>query len=47
MLPVAGLVMGIIAIIFGILVLARPRILAYIVGIYFILVGVVAVIASL
>jgi uncharacterized membrane protein HdeD (DUF308 family) len=36
--------MGIIAIIFGIVVMIQPKILAYLIGIYLILWGVVAVI---
>ena len=39
-LPIAGLVMGIIAIIFGIMVMIFPKILAYLIGIYLILTGV-------
>ena len=44
---ISGLIGGILAIISGLIVIAWPRIIAYIIGIYFILVGIIAVIASL
>lgn len=44
---VSGLVGGIISILFGIAVIVWPRLVAYLVGGYFILVGVLAVIASM
>jgi uncharacterized membrane protein HdeD (DUF308 family) len=44
-LSVGGLVAGIISIIAGIVVLIWPKILAYIIGIYLIIIGAVAVIA--
>ena len=44
---IGGLVAGIISIFVGIAVIAWPRILAYIVGIYLIIVGIIAVVASL
>jgi len=40
-----GLIMGIIAIVAGILIIVVPRLLSWIVGIYLIVVGVLAVIA--
>lgn len=40
-----GLLIGIIAIVAGILVIVVPRLLSWIVGIYLIVVGVLAVIA--
>lgn len=43
---VSGLVGGLISIFFGIAVIAWPRVVAYLVGGYFILVGVLAVVAS-
>lgn len=43
----SGLVAGIISIIAGIVVLIWPKILAYIIGIYLIVVGLVAVITVL
>lgn len=44
LLPVGGLVAGILSIIAGIVVLVWPRVLAYIIGIYLIIVGLVGVI---
>jgi uncharacterized membrane protein HdeD (DUF308 family) len=44
---IGGLVAGIISIIAGIVVLIWPKILAYIIGIYLIVVGAVAVITVL
>jgi len=46
-LPIGGLVAGIISIAAGVVVLIWPKILAYIIGIYLIIVGLVAVIAVL
>jgi len=43
---ISGLVAGIISILVGIAVIAWPRILAYIVGIYLIFVGIIAIVAS-
>lgn len=47
LLSVGGLVTGIISIVAGIVVLIWPKILAYIVGIYLIIIGVLAVITVL
>jgi uncharacterized membrane protein HdeD (DUF308 family) len=44
---ISGLVAGILSIIAGVVVLVWPRILAYIIGIYLIIVGAVAVFAML
>jgi uncharacterized membrane protein HdeD (DUF308 family) len=44
---VGGLVAGIISIIAGVVVLVWPKILAYIIGIYLIIVGLVAVVTVL
>jgi len=41
-MKIKGLWMGIIAIIFGILILVRPEIVAWLVGIYLIVAGVLA-----
>jgi uncharacterized membrane protein HdeD (DUF308 family) len=46
-LPITGFVAGILSILAGIAVVVWPRILPYVVGIYLIVVGVVAVIAAL
>ncbi len=46
-LGVGGLVGGIITVIVGIILLAWPRFIAAIIGIYLILVGIVAVLSSL
>ena len=42
-----GLAVGSIAIIAGVIILVWPRIIAYIVGIYFIIVGLITIIAVL
>jgi uncharacterized membrane protein HdeD (DUF308 family) len=44
---VSGLIGGILAIGAGIIVIIRPRIIAYIIGIYFIIIGILAIIAAL
>jgi uncharacterized membrane protein HdeD (DUF308 family) len=46
-IQIGGLVGGILAILAGIIVIIWPKIIAYIIGIYFIIVGVLAVIAAL
>ena len=46
-LSVSGLVAGIISIVAGVVVLIWPKILAYIIGIYLIIIGAVAVITVL
>jgi len=38
-LGITGLVAAIIAIVFGIIVLFKPRVLAYLIGIYLIIIG--------
>ncbi|MGD1118141.1 MAG: DUF3096 domain-containing protein [Dehalococcoidales bacterium] len=43
----SGLVGGILAVLAGIVIIIWPRIIAYIIGIYLIVVGILAVIASL
>ena len=40
-LPITGLVAAIIAIVFGIIILVKPRILAYMIGAYLIIIGVI------
>ncbi len=44
---VSGLIGGILAVLAGIVIIIWPRILAYIIGIYLIIIGVLAVIAAL
>jgi uncharacterized membrane protein HdeD (DUF308 family) len=39
--PITGLVAAIIAIVFGIVVMVKPQILAYMVGAYLIIIGVI------
>ena len=46
MIGVTGIVGGVLAIIFGIVIIARPKIVAWLVGIYFIILGVLAIIGS-
>jgi uncharacterized membrane protein HdeD (DUF308 family) len=43
---ISGLVAGIVSIFVGIAVIAWPRIIAYVIGIYLILVGTIAVVAA-
>ena len=47
LLQISGLIGGILAIIAGILVLVKPKVLAWVVGIYLIVFGISAVIAVL
>ena len=47
LLPTGGLITGIIAIAAGIVVLIWPKILAYIIGVYLIVVGLITVVAVL
>jgi len=41
------LVVGIVSILFGILVIVRPKVLTYVVGVYLILVGILAILRFL
>ena len=45
-LGVGGLVGGIITLILGIIILAWPRIIAYVIGIWLIIVGILAIVAA-
>lgn len=45
--PIGGLIAGIITIAAGIVIIIWPKIIAYIIGIYLIIVGLVAVLAAL
>ena len=47
LLSIGGLITGIIAIAAGIIVLVWPKVIAYIIGIYLIIVGLITVIAVL
>jgi uncharacterized membrane protein HdeD (DUF308 family) len=44
---ISGIVGGIISIVFGLLVIMWPRLLRYIVGAYFIIVGIIAIVNAL
>jgi len=46
-LEIGGLIAGIISILVGLIVIWKPKILAYVIGFYFIIVGIFAVIAAL
>jgi len=46
-IEISGLIAGIIAVVVGIIIIIWPRVIAYILGIYLIIVGVLAVIAAL
>ena len=43
---ISGMVAGIISILVGIVVIAWPRIIAYVIGVYLIIVGIIAVVAA-
>ena len=45
-LGLGGLIGGIITIIIGIIILVWPRIIAYVIGIWLVIVGIIAIIAS-
>lgn len=47
LLPFGGLIAGIITVVAGVIVLIWPRVIAYIIGIYLIIIGALAVIAAL
>ncbi len=47
LLPIGGFIAGIITIAAGIIILVWPRIIAYIIGIYLIIVGLITIIAVL
>ena len=47
LLEISGLLLGILAIVFGIFVLIFPKLLKYLVGFYFILTGILAVISAI
>ena len=40
-LPIAGAIAAIIAIVFGIVILVKPKVLAYMIGIYLIIIGII------
>jgi hypothetical protein len=42
-----GLIGGILTIVVGIVIIIWPRIIAYIIGIYFIVIGILAIISAL
>ncbi len=46
-LNVSGLIGGIITLIVGIVILVWPRIIAYVIGIWLIIVGIIAIVNSL
>ncbi|MBI2831713.1 MAG: DUF3096 domain-containing protein [Chloroflexi bacterium] len=46
-LSMSGLVGGIISIVVGILIIAWPRLIAYVIGIYLIIIGLIAITAAL
>lgn len=45
MMSTGGLIAGIISIIVGILIIIWPRIIAYVIGIYLIVMGLIAIVA--
>ena len=42
-----GVLAGIVSVVFGVLVIVQPKLLAYLVGAYFILIGLVMILANL
>lgn len=46
-LGVGGLIGGIITLIVGIIILVRPRVIAYVIGLWLIIVGVIAIANSI
>jgi uncharacterized membrane protein HdeD (DUF308 family) len=46
-LEISGLVGGIISIVVGVLVIIWPRIIAYVIGAYLVIIGIIAVVAAL
>ncbi len=42
----SGLLAGILSIVAGVIVIVWPRVLAYIIGIYLIVIGVIAIVAA-
>jgi len=47
MFQISGLWIGILSVIFGIIVMIFPKILNYLIGIYLIIIGVIAIIQAL
>jgi uncharacterized membrane protein HdeD (DUF308 family) len=45
-LGITGLIGGILAILFGIIIIIRPKIVAWLVGIYLIIMGILAIIGA-
>lgn len=45
-IAVSGLAAGIVSVVVGVLVLVWPRIIAYAVGLYLIVIGVIAIVAA-
>jgi uncharacterized membrane protein HdeD (DUF308 family) len=46
-LEISGLVGGIISIVVGVLVIIWPRIIAFVIGAYLVIIGIIAVVAAL
>jgi uncharacterized membrane protein HdeD (DUF308 family) len=46
-LEISGLVGGIISIVVGVLVIIWPRIIAYVIGAYLVIIGIIAIVAAL
>ena len=45
--PQLSFIAAILSIVFGLLVLAKPNIISYLIGVYLILIGLLAIVASL
>lgn len=46
-LKIPGLILGLLAIIFGILIITMPKLLKWLVGLYFIILGISTIIGAL
>jgi uncharacterized membrane protein HdeD (DUF308 family) len=46
-LEISGLVGGIMSIVVGVLVIIWPRIIAYVIGAYLVIIGIIAIVAAL
>ncbi|MBN1191504.1 MAG: DUF3096 domain-containing protein [Dehalococcoidales bacterium] len=44
---ITGIIGGILAILFGLVIIVKPKLIAWLVGIYFIIMGVLAIIGAI
>ncbi|MBE0481411.1 MAG: DUF3096 domain-containing protein [Dehalococcoidia bacterium] len=43
---VSGLIAGIISVVVGLIIMVWPRLIAYVIGIYLIVIGIIAIVAA-